>query len=72
MTEKKVHFAEIIEVVINADNNMCETIKIGNQTWMLENLKTTSFNAGTPITAYTFKTHVSTWLNLNTPNSLYH
>ncbi|MFT4645539.1 MAG: hypothetical protein ACI8ZX_001956 [Planctomycetota bacterium] len=51
---------------------MYETIKIGNQTSMLENLKTTSFNAGTPITAYTFEIHGSSWLNLNTPNSLYH
>ena len=51
---------------------MYETIKIGNQTSMLENLKTTSFNAGTPITAYTFEIRGSSWLNLNTPNSLYH
>jgi hypothetical protein len=69
---KKDAFQEIVEVVADADGNMYETIKIGNQTWMLENLKTTSFNAGTPITAYTFKTHGSSWLNLNTPNSLYH
>ena len=38
---------------------------------MLENLKTTKFNDGTPITAYTFKTHVSSQLNLNTLNSLH-
>jgi hypothetical protein len=56
-------FPEIIEVVIDADNNMYETIKIGNQTWIFKNLKTVSFNNVTPITAYTFEMHGSSWLS---------
>jgi hypothetical protein len=50
---------------------MYNTIKLGNQTWMLENLKTTSFNDVTLITEYTFKTQGSSWLNLNKPKMLY-
>jgi hypothetical protein len=50
---------------------MYNTIKLGNQTWTLENLKTTSFNNVTPITEYTFKIHGSSWLNLNKPKMLY-
>ncbi len=53
------------------DGNVYNTIKIGNQIWMKENLKTTKFNDGTPITKYSFATNGNNWLNLNSPQAFY-
>lgn len=47
--------------VKDADGNSYTTVKIGQQTWMAENLKTTRYNDGTPITLIT---HPSMWYNL--------
>ncbi|MEY4702988.1 MAG: hypothetical protein RIR96_885 [Bacteroidota bacterium] len=38
---------------------------------MKENLKTTKYNDGTPITKYSFAIHGSNWLNLNSPTAFY-
>jgi len=44
--------------VKDADGNVYQTVKIGNQEWTMENLRTTKYNDGTPILNITSQT---TW-----------
>ncbi len=46
------------------DGNTYRTIIIGNQTWMVQNLKTTAYNDGTPIPVIN---DPLSWSNLSTP-----
>ena len=55
---------EFETTVTDADGNVYQTIAIGNQVWMAENLKTTKYNDGTPIPLVTNGTD---WSNLTTP-----
>jgi uncharacterized protein (TIGR02145 family) len=50
---------EIPEELTDADGNVYDTVMIGSQIWMKENLKTTTYSDGTPIT---FITDSLAWL----------
>jgi len=49
--------------VKDADGNLYHTVKIGSQTWMVENLKTTHYRNGNPISNVTDS---AVWSNLTT------
>jgi uncharacterized protein (TIGR02145 family) len=52
------------QTVRDADGNYYSTVKIGEQVWMVENLRTTKFNDGTPIPVIT---GTETWKQMKSP-----
>ena len=50
--------------ITDIDGNVCHFVNIGNQVWMVENLKTTRFNDGSAIPLVTEN---SEWENLSSP-----
>lgn len=66
--EEDIEIDEITELMIDIDGNSYETVKIGNQIWTRENLRTTTLNDGTPLTEWVFP---ADWHNANTPIAHY-
>ncbi len=65
---------DCLETVIDVEGNVYSTIKIGNQIWMMENLRTTKYNDGTSIPnaadskEYLILTPCYYWYNNDTSN----
>ena len=57
-----------VETLTDIDGNVYQTVVIGNQTWMVENLKTKTFNDGEAIPEWMFG---DSWHNLNNPQVYY-
>lgn len=57
------------ETVTDIDGNVYKTVKIGEQTWLAENLRTTKLNNGTSITKVVNK---NDWCNTSNPAYCYY
>jgi uncharacterized protein (TIGR02145 family) len=55
--------------VTDTDGNVYQTVRIGNQEWTVENLRTTKYRDGSPIP---FDTSTLTWASTETPKFCYY
>jgi len=53
------------DTVTDIDGNIYETVQIGDQLWMAENLKVTHYNNGDPVTYITSEEHWGSWMKDN-------
>ena len=60
--EIEIHPAESEGTVTDADGNVYQTVRIGDQVWMAQNLRTTKYNDGEPIPLVT---DTAQWGNFN-------
>jgi uncharacterized protein (TIGR02145 family) len=68
---KKEETEEIIierSTVTDIDGNVYATVKIGDQWWMAENLRVTSFNDGTALNYIALNSEDSLWANATDPS----
>jgi uncharacterized protein (TIGR02145 family) len=63
----RVDFPIKFKTVSDIDNNTYSISKIGNQLWLSEDLKTTKFTDGTPISLESISDNEPKWFNLTTP-----
>jgi uncharacterized protein (TIGR02145 family) len=58
--------------ITDTDGNVYQTVKIGNQEWMAENLKVTKYNDGSPIAKILVGSTWDSCLYTNTPSFCYY
>jgi uncharacterized protein (TIGR02145 family) len=58
--------------ITDTDGNVYQTVNIGNQEWMAENLKVTKYNDGSPITKISIGSTWDSCLYTNTPSYCYY